>query len=135
MKACVDPSLDNSAVALTESPLQPVSWKQKAERLQTEAHVFYCVFTHRRTRWYARLVAICAVGYVISPIQLIPSFIPVIGFMDDIVVLSLGAKLLRRLTPPDVLAECRELARVAEIRRKEKSPVRRESLPRSECCE
>jgi uncharacterized membrane protein YkvA (DUF1232 family) len=55
--------------------------------------------------------------------------------MDDIVVLSLGAKLLRRLTPPDVLAECRELARVAEIRRKEESRVRRESLPRPECCE
>jgi uncharacterized membrane protein YkvA (DUF1232 family) len=67
--------------------------------------------------WYARLVAACSVGYLFSPIQLIPSFLPVIGFSDDVLVLFLGAKLLRRLTPPDVLTECRVLADTLHARR------------------
>lgn len=68
--------------------------------------------------WSARLVAVCTAGYLFSPVQLIPSFIPVIGFLDDFVVLLLGVKLLQRITPPDVLAECRELAKAAEVQRR-----------------
>jgi uncharacterized membrane protein YkvA (DUF1232 family) len=68
--------------------------------------------------WYARLVAACTAGYLLSPIQLIPSFIPGIGFIDDLLVLFLGVKLLQRITPPDVLTECRELAERAEARKK-----------------
>jgi uncharacterized membrane protein YkvA (DUF1232 family) len=106
-----------------ESRNHPVSksWRQHAQQLHREAHVFYFVFKHPRTHWYARLVALCTAGYLLSPIQLIPSFIPVIGFLDDLLVLFLGVKLLRRITPPDVLAECRELARAAEVRSKEES--------------
>ena len=100
-------------------PASAGSWKIRAQRLQKEAHVFYFVFKHPRTRWYARLLAVCTAGYLLSPIQLIPSFIPVIGFLDDAAVLFLGAKLLKRITPPDVLAQCRQLADAAEIRRKE----------------
>ena len=96
-----------------------MSWKQRAQRLQNEAHVFYFVFKHPRTRWYARLVAACTTAYLFSPIQLIPNFIPVIGMMDDFLVLFLGVKLLRRITPADVLTECRKLAHAAETRRKE----------------
>ena len=74
---------------------------------------------HPRTRWYSRLVAACTAAYLFSPVQLIPSFIPVIGFLDDFLVLFLGAKLLQRITPADVFAECRELAAAAEIGRRE----------------
>lgn len=95
------------------------SWKQQAQRLQKEAHLFYFVFKHPRTRWYSRLLAVCTFGYLVSPVQLIPSFIPFIGFLDDFAVLFLGAKLLKKITPPDVLAECQQLADAAEIRRKE----------------
>jgi uncharacterized membrane protein YkvA (DUF1232 family) len=95
------------------------SWKQRAQRLQKEAHVLYFVVRHPRTRWYARLVAACCAGYLLSPIQLIPNFIPVIGCLDDVLVVFVGVKLLRRITPPDVLAECRELADAAEVRRNE----------------
>jgi uncharacterized membrane protein YkvA (DUF1232 family) len=95
-----------------------LSWKEQARRLQKEAHVFYFVFKHPRTRWYAKSLAVCTAGYLLSPIQLIPSFIPVIGFVDDFAVLFLGAKLLKRITPPDVFAECRGLAEAAETRRK-----------------
>jgi uncharacterized membrane protein YkvA (DUF1232 family) len=96
-----------------------VGWKKQAQRLQKEAHVFYFVFKHPRTRWYGRLLAVCTAGYLLSPIQLIPSFIPVIGLLDDFAVLFLGAKMLQKITPPDVLDECRELADSSEARRRE----------------
>jgi len=102
-------------------PASPPSWRQQAQRLHKEAHVFYFAFKHPGMPWYARLVAACTAGYVFSPIQLIPSFIPVIGFLDDLLVLVLGAKLLQKITPPDVLTECRQLAEASEVRRKEET--------------
>ena len=95
------------------------SWRQQAERVQKEAQVFYFAFKHPRVRWYARLVAVCTASYLFSPIQLIPSFIPFIGFLDDLLVLLLGVKLLKRMIPAEVLAECRKLAEAAEVRKKE----------------
>jgi uncharacterized membrane protein YkvA (DUF1232 family) len=95
------------------------SWKQQAQRLQKEVHVFCFAFKHPRVRWYAKLVAACSAGYLFSPIQLIPNYIPVLGFLDDFLVLFVGAKLLQRIIPPEVLTECRELADAAEIPRKE----------------
>jgi len=97
----------------------PRRWSRQAERLQKEAQVFYFAFKHPRMPWYARLVVACAAAYLLSPIQLIPSFIPVIGFLDDLLVLVVGVKLLRRIIPPDVLTECRALAAAAEMRRNE----------------
>lgn len=69
--------------------------------------------------WYAKLVAACSAAYLFSPIQLIPSYIPVIGFLDDFLVLFVAARLLQRIIPPEVLAECRALADAAEMRRKQ----------------
>lgn len=106
----MDTDLDNSVLVLDKRPPMSMDWKQKAQRMQMEARVFYFVLKNPRTRWYARLVAACSVGYLLSPIQLIPNFIPVLGFADDVLVLFLGAKLLRKITPPDLMAECRELA-------------------------
>jgi uncharacterized membrane protein YkvA (DUF1232 family) len=94
------------------------SWAEKAQRLQKEAHVFYFAFKHPRTPWYAKLIAACAAGYLLSPIQIIPSFIPVIGFMDDLVVLVVGFKLIQKTISPEVLKECRERAEAAEAKRK-----------------
>jgi uncharacterized membrane protein YkvA (DUF1232 family) len=97
----------------------PQKWRRQAERLQKEAQVFYFAFKHPRMPWYAKLVVACTAAYLLSPIQLIPSFIPVIGFLDDLLVVVVGVKLLRRIIPPDVLTECRELASAAETRRNE----------------
>jgi uncharacterized membrane protein YkvA (DUF1232 family) len=97
-----------------------MSWRQKAQQVQTQAHVFYLAFKHPRTPWYARVVAACTAGYLFSPIQLIPSFIPVIGFLDDFLVLFLGVKLLQKITPPDVLAECRQHADDGKVRRNDR---------------
>lgn len=100
-------------------PAFAIKWKERALRLHKEAHVFYFVLKHPRTRWYARVVAGCTAAYLLSPVQLIPNFIPVIGFLDDFLVVLLGAKILRRITPADVFMECRQHADAAEISRKE----------------
>ena len=104
-------------------PVLAVNWRRRAQRLQKEAQVFYFVLKHPRTRWHARLVAACTAAYLFSPIQLIPSYIPVIGMLDDLLVLFLGVKLLQKITPPEVLSECRGLAEAVEVRRKDKVRV------------
>jgi len=95
------------------------TWRQQTKNLQKDAFVFYFVFKHPRTPWYVKVEAACSVAYLFSPVQIIPSFIPVIGFLDDFLVLLIGAKVIRRFTPSDVLTECRESAEAAEIRKKE----------------
>jgi uncharacterized membrane protein YkvA (DUF1232 family) len=96
-----------------------VGWKVQAQRVQREAHTFYFAFKHPRVRWYAKLVAVCTAAYLFSPIQLIPSFIPVIGFLDDFLVLFLGVKLLKKIIPAEVFIECHALADAAEASRKQ----------------
>jgi uncharacterized membrane protein YkvA (DUF1232 family) len=96
-----------------------ISWNWRAQRLQKEALFLYFVFRNPRTPWYVRGVAACSAAYLFSPVQLIPSFIPVIGFLDDFLVVFAGAKLVRRFTPPELLRECREQADAAEARRSE----------------
>jgi uncharacterized membrane protein YkvA (DUF1232 family) len=93
-------------------------WRRQAQRIREEALVFYFAFEHPRVPWYARLVAASTAGYLLSPVQLIPSYIPVIGFLDDFLILFLGVRLLRKIIPRDVLAECRQHAEAVETRRK-----------------
>ena len=100
-------------------PASLARWKQQAQGLQREAHICYFVCRHPRSSWKAKAVAAATAGYVLSPIQLIPNFIPVIGFLDDLLILFLGVKLLRWVTPRDIMAECRELADAAKSRRDE----------------
>ena len=109
----------NRSSVIRREPASEVNWRVQAQRVQREAHVYYFAFKHPRVRWYAKLVAVCSASYLFSPIQLIPSYIPVIGFLDDFLVLFVAAKLLQRLIPPEVFAECRELADAAETRRKQ----------------
>ena len=129
--AILEGELDNSIISDTSPPRDDTSrvrrlpaliatWSQKAQKLQKEAHVFYFAFKHPGTPWYARLIAACAAGYLLSPIQIIPSFIPVIGFMDDLVVLVVGFKLIQKAISPAVLKECREQAEAAELKRRAK---------------
>jgi uncharacterized membrane protein YkvA (DUF1232 family) len=68
----------------------------------------------RRAPWRARVAAGVTVAYLVSPIQLIPSFIPVIGQMDDVAVLYCGMKMIRRWAPVELIAECEAKARASE---------------------
>jgi uncharacterized membrane protein YkvA (DUF1232 family) len=109
----------NRRNVIRREPASKMTWREQAQRVQREAHVYYFAFKHPRVPWYAKLVASFSASYLFSPIQLIPSYIPVIGFLDDFLVLFVAAKLLQRIIPPEVLAECRELADAAEMRRKQ----------------
>ena len=66
-----------------------------------------------RVPWYARALAACVVGYAFSPIDLIPDFIPVLGYLDDLILVPLSIALVLKMIPPPVLAECRERAQLA----------------------
>lgn len=70
-----------------------------------------------RTPWYARAAALCVAAYALSPIDLIPDFIPVLGYLDDLVLVPLGILLVIRLIPPEVLAEHRAAAEARQGKR------------------
>lgn len=73
-----------------------------------ESRILTRILKNPAAPWTAKVVAACSVGYIFSPIQLIPSFIPVIGQLDDLSVLFVGLKLIRSLTPASVMAECED---------------------------
>src|ERR671939_401473 len=85
-------------------------WKQRARRLKAEIYALYLAYKDPRVPWYARLVAACVVGYAFSPIDLIPDPIPILGYLDDLVIVPAGIALAIRLVPPAVLRECRAKA-------------------------
>jgi uncharacterized membrane protein YkvA (DUF1232 family) len=84
--------------------------KSWARRLKQETYALYLAYRDPRVPWYARLVAACVVGYAFSPIDLIPDPIPLLGYLDDLILVPLGIALAIKLIPPAVLAECREKA-------------------------
>ncbi|HEX2742470.1 MAG TPA: YkvA family protein [Rubrobacter sp.] len=90
--------------------------KRWARRLKVEVHALYLAYKDPRVPWYARVFAAVVVGYAFSPIDLIPDPIPVLGYLDDLVLIPLGVALAIRMIPPHVLAECREEARQAKDR-------------------
>ena len=81
---------------------------ESVRRLFKEFRVIRRILAHPRAPWHAKAVAGCAVLYIVSPIQLIPNFIPVIGQMDDVVVVVLALRYLRRFVPQDVLDQCED---------------------------
>ena len=90
-------------------------WKQRVRRLSAQAYALYLAYRHPRTPWYAKVFAALIVGYVFSPIDPIPDFIPGVGLLDEMVVVPIGVLLAAKMLPPDVFEECREKAReVAE---------------------
>src|SRR6476646_7066581 len=85
-----------------------------ARRLIRDVHAVYLAARDPRVPWYARCLAMAVAGYALSPIDLIPDFIPVIGYLDDLIIVPLGIWLLISLIPDDVMAECRAKADAAE---------------------
>ena len=96
------------------------SWKQKAKQLKMEVHALDLAYRDPRTPWYAKFLIACVVGYALSPIDLIPDFIPVLGYLDDMILVPLGVALALKTIPPGVLADCRDKARQAA---EEKKPI------------
>jgi uncharacterized membrane protein YkvA (DUF1232 family) len=94
-------------------------WRQRATQLKRDTYAIYLAFRDPRVPWYARALAFCVVAYALSPIDLIPDFIPVLGYVDDLVLVPLGIALVLRLIPAPVLAESRQ--RAHELLAREKS--------------
>ena len=88
-------------------------WKQRARELRTETYALYLASRHPRTPWYAKALALLVVAYTISPIDLIPDPVPVLGYLDDLVLIPLGVLLVLKMVPRDVIVACREQAREA----------------------
>ncbi len=82
-------------------------WKTRARQLKTDLYAVYLAYRDPRVPWYARVVAALVIGYAFSPIDLIPDPIPVLGYLDDLILLPLGIALVLRLIPAPVMAECR----------------------------
>jgi len=83
------------------------AWRTKARQLKLEVFALYLAYKDPRTPWYAKLAAAAVAGYAFSPIDLIPDPIPILGYLDDLVILPLGVLLALKLIPPAVMADCR----------------------------
>jgi len=94
------------------------SWKAAAHRLKVEVRALYLAGRDPRTPWCAKLLAAAVVAYALSPVDLIPDFIPVLGHLDDLVIVPLGIWAVLRMVPPEVMAECRERARAESVSRR-----------------
>lgn len=89
------------------------SLRKWAKSLKQQTLVVYFAARDPRTPWPVRLLALVVAAYALSPIDLIPDFIPVLGYLDDLLLIPLGLALVVRLTPPEVLITAREQARTA----------------------
>ena len=85
-------------------------WQQKAKELKRETYALYYACQDSRVPWYVKLLATCTIAYALSPIDLIPDFIPVLGLLDDLIILPLVIMLLIKLIPPEIMDDCRRQA-------------------------
>ena len=97
-------------------------WKQQAKKLKIETYALYLAYQDPRVPLYAKIFVGCVIGYAFSPIDLIPDFVPIIGYLDDLVLIPLGIKIALSMIPENIMSESRE--RAQEIIRQAK-PVNR----------
>jgi uncharacterized membrane protein YkvA (DUF1232 family) len=90
--------------------------REWARAIKGDVHALYLASRDPRVPWYAKLLAIAVAGYALSPIDLIPDFIPVFGYLDDVIIVPLGVLLVIKLIPPEIMAEHRKLASAASER-------------------
>ncbi len=85
-------------------------WKKQARELRLQTYALYLAYRDPRTPWYAKAWAGLVLAYAFSPIDLIPDFIPVLGYLDDLVLVPLGIALALRMIPAEVLVAARKRA-------------------------
>jgi uncharacterized membrane protein YkvA (DUF1232 family) len=95
--------------------------KTWARALKRDVHAIYLAARDPRVPWYAKILAMAVAGYALSPIDLIPDFIPVVGYLDDLIIVPLGIWLVVSLIPPQVMAEYRAIASAAGERPRSKA--------------
>jgi uncharacterized membrane protein YkvA (DUF1232 family) len=87
-----------------------------ARRIKRDIHALYLASRDPRVPWYTKALAIMVAGYALSPIDLIPDFIPVLGYLDDLLLLPLGIYVVVKLIPPEIMAQHRATAEEASDR-------------------
>lgn len=90
--------------------------KAKAAALKRDLHTLYLAMRDPRTPWYAKAFVSCVIAYALSPIDLIPDPIPLLGYLDDLILLPLGIYLAIKMIPQPILAECRKKAESGDER-------------------
>ena len=85
--------------------------RERARHLKVETFALYLAARHAGTPWYAKLMVAAIVAYALSPIDLIPDFVPILGYLDDLILIPLGVTLAIKMIPPAVMSECRARAR------------------------
>ena len=88
-----------------------MNWKEKARQLESEIKVLYLAFKDPRTPWYAKTFMAFIIAYAVSPIDLVPDLIPVLGYVDDLILIPAGIYLSVKMVPQEVMAENRQKAR------------------------
>lgn|SRR5262245_17916316 len=94
----------------------PDRLREWARIIKRDVHALYLASRDPRVPWYAKAMAVVVAGYALSPIDLIPDFVPVLGYLDDVILLPLGILLVVRMIPPEIMAEHRDLASAAQAR-------------------
>jgi len=97
--------------------------KVKTRQIKQETYTLYLAYRHPSTPWYARAFAAVVVGYAFSPIDLIPDFIPILGYLDDLILVPLGITLALKMIPAEALVAARAQAAVEFERGKPRSWV------------
>ena len=92
--------------------------KNRASALKTEVYAIYIAARDPRTPWYAKALIFFVVAHTFSPIDLIPDFIPILGYLDDLIITPVGIWLAVRLIPAEVLAEARATAATRGVDRR-----------------
>lgn len=90
--------------------------KDWARAIKRDVHALYLAARDPRVPWYAKATAACVAAYALSPIDLIPDFIPVLGYLDDVVIVPMGIMLAVRMIPPTLMAEHRASAALLDER-------------------
>lgn len=90
--------------------IKPKKWKEFIKSLKLNIYILYLSYRHPKTPWYAKAFSLLIVAYALSPIDLIPDVIPVLGYLDEVILLPLGILGAFTLIPDHVLQECRVLA-------------------------
>jgi uncharacterized membrane protein YkvA (DUF1232 family) len=89
---------------------KPNKWKEFIQNLKRNIYILYLAYRHPKTPWYAKAFSLFIVAYALSPIDIIPDVIPVLGYLDEVILLPLGLLGAFSLIPNHILQECRVIA-------------------------
>jgi len=88
-------------------------WKRQVKLLRAETYALYLAYRDPRVPWYSKAFAALVVGYAFSPIDLIPDFIPILGYLDDLILVPIGITIALKMIPNEVMVDARQKAEIS----------------------